>query len=127
MPSRDGKKAYSGLRRRSPKRQKLMEQHRIPLIKELIQGGVGCEIGPVLAFHGERDARYCSGRLEGLHELRKRSSGGSLVNKDNLVPACNFCNGWVENNPLKAWEYGLVVRPGDPGYDELGASGDEHE
>lgn len=112
------------LKKRSEKRQRVMQDDRIPLIKQLVEAGFGCEIGPVLEHYGEADARHCRGRIEGIHELRKRSDGGSLVNRDNLVPACNFCNGWVEDHPAKAREIGLVIRAGDPDYERLGARHD---
>lgn len=112
------------LNKRSEKRKRIMQDDRIPLIKQLVEAGFGCEIGPVLEHYGEADARHCRHRIEGIHELRKRSDGGSLINRDNLVPACNFCNGWVEDHPAKAREFGLVIRSGDPDYERLGARHD---
>lgn len=112
------------LKPRSEKRQRIMQDDRIPLIKQLVEAGFRCEIGPVLEYYGEVDAKHCRGRIEGIHELRKRSDGGSLSNRDNLVPACNYCNGWVEEHPHKAHEYGLVIRRGDPDYERLGARHD---
>lgn len=102
-----------------------MKEDRVPLIKALIEAGFGCEIGPVLSHYENEDWRYCTGRIQGLHELRKRSSGGSLVNRSNLIPACNYCNSWVECNPLLAHEYGLVVREGDDDWDRLGKRNDD--
>lgn len=66
--------------------------------------------------------RDCNGRQQGLHELRKRSAGGSLDNPSNLLGACIPCNGWVERWPDLAHRLGLVVRPGDPEWDELDAA-----
>lgn len=116
--------ARTEINRRSDKRQKLMNEDRIPLIQQLIAAGFGCEIGPVLAHHGEPDARHCRGAIQGMHELRKRSAGGSLINRNNLVPTCNYCNGWVEEHPDAAHEYGLVVRQDDLDYERLGARQD---
>lgn len=113
------------INQRSEKRQRLMTDDRIPLIERLVAEGHKCEIGPVLAAHDVLEGRrHCRGKIEGLHELRKRSAGGSLLNPDNLVPACNYCNGWVEQNPSLAWELGLVLRAGDPDYERLGARHD---
>ena len=115
----------SRLRPRSEKREALYAEDRRPRIERLVADGVGCLIGPLLA-----DARLgtqCSGRIEGLHERRKRSAGGSLVNPENLIPACNRCNGWVEDEPELArslFGTALVVREGDDEWDRLGARED---
>jgi len=112
--------AQTPLKPRSVKCQTFMREERVPLIKQLIAAGVGCEIGPLLRHQGIEESRLCSGHIQGLHELRKRGSGGSLSNLDNLIPSCNWCNGWVEENPDLAWMMQLVVRPGDPDWERLG-------
>lgn len=66
------------------------------------------------------DYRSCGGWAIGLHEIRKRSAGGSILNPANVVRTCSPCNSWVEDHPLLARQAGLVVRAGDDGFDELG-------
>lgn len=114
----------SPIKQRSSERSRVMKEDRIPLITALVEAGFSCEIGPVLEHHGHPDSRHCRHKIEGLHELRKRSAGGSLVNRQNLIPACNYCNGWVEDNPATAHEWGLVVREGDPEWERLGKRND---
>lgn len=114
------------LRSRSEKRSELYELDRRPRIEAIVASGVGCLIGPLFVDRGIYD-HACSGRVEGLHERRKRSAGGSLVNSRNLIPACNFCNGWVEDNPAVARDWFgclLVVREGDEEWEELGVRAD---
>lgn len=66
--------------------------------------------------------RGCRGWATGLHHLRKRSSGGALISEANTLTGCNPCNaGWIEDHPRLARKAGLVVRSGDPLWDELGA------
>lgn len=108
------------MRRRSEKRREFMKDVRVPMVEELVATGHKCEIGPLLIKYGLDGARNCRGKIEGLHELRKRSAGGSLTNPSNLIPACNPCNGWVEDNPDEALVLGLVIREGNPIYDTLG-------
>lgn len=113
------------LRARSVKRERLMREDRRPRIEAIVAEGVGCLIGPLLVDAG-LDVR-CSGRVEGLHERRKRSAGGSLVNPENLIPACNRCNGFVEDEPRLVRElFGsvLVVREGDEEWVRLGRRAD---
>jgi hypothetical protein len=115
------------LKPRSEKRKKLYAEDRRPYVEALLAAGVGCELGPILAELGIR--RRCAGRLEGLHERRKRSAGGSLTNRANLVPACNLCNGYLEDAVGADRELiegcdALVVREGHPEYVRLGAKTD---
>lgn len=113
------------IKRRSAKREALYAEHRRPLIQSLNDRGVGCLICPLLREAGL--ATRCGGGIEGMHERRKRSAGGSLVNPANLIPACNWSNGWIEDNPAEARDLfgtALVVREGDPEYEALGARED---
>ena len=115
----------SPLRQRSVKRAGFMREVRAPAVAELVAAGERCRIGPVLA--DERLGPVCRMVVEGLHERRKRSAGGSLTNPDNLIPACNACNGWVEDFPALAREvFGsvLVVREGDVEWESLGRRAD---
>jgi len=120
----------SGLKRtrmkqRSDERSKFMREVRAPQVKALRESGERCLIGPMLADEGFEEWRNCVGEIGGLHERRKRSAGGSLTNPSNLVPACNLCNGLIEDShgDLRAWfhEVGLVVKAGDDEWDDLGA------
>lgn len=111
---------------RSEKRQALMKEHRVPLIERLIAEGVTCMVGPILANAGLYNAD-CNGQIQGLHERRKRSSGGSLTNPHNLLPSCIPCNGLIEEIPdIIRQETGdlLVVREGDEEWHQLGAGSD---
>lgn len=77
-----------------------------------------CALGArILTVDG---AHRCDRRAEGLHHLRKRSSAGAIACEANTWPACNNCNGWVEDNPDAARDLGLVVREGDPRWPDLG-------
>ena len=105
------------------------------LVKTLVDAGLWeCQIGVTLeramltGWNGvggcrpgiERAASACQHEPSGLHERRKRSSGGSLTILANLMPACSPCNHWVEEHPLVAHDLGLVVRPGDHEWFMLG-------
>jgi len=87
------------------------------LIARLTAESPWCELGPII--HEVDPDWPCTRRTEGLHELRKRSAGGSTTNLANLRRACNRCNSWVEDHPATARRLGLVVRAGDPAFDEL--------
>lgn len=127
-----GQLARTRLRQRSARRSDFMRDVRAPQVRALRAAGARCELGPVIASAGGRSG--CTGRVEGMHERRKRSAGGSLVNPRNLMAACNRCNGWVEDElPVavaadpEGWAAAaarLVVREGDDEWVELGRRAD---
>jgi hypothetical protein len=114
------------VRQRSVKKEREMRQRRA-----LMPSYPRCEIGPVLVRSGFLDyadagvvaeaVKRCAGRSHGCHERRKRSSGGALSGP-NIMGACNYCNGFVEDEPRIARLLGLVVRPGDSEWEKLGAA-----
>lgn len=118
----------SPLNRESAKHAAEREQRR-RLVKALQDAGMWeCQIGPVLRrayFDNAHDIRAadldCLDEPSGIHERRKRSSGGSLTVLANLMPACTWHNQWVEREPDIARRLGLVVRPGDQDWFMLGA------
>jgi hypothetical protein len=73
-----------------------------------------CEIGYVMTLSDVDSVKKwyrtnCTGRSECVHERKKRSAGGSLVDPVNLLAACSNCNSWVEDHPALAKSMGLVV------------------
>lgn len=117
----------SEIKPRSKKRAQFMKDDRVPMIKSLIEMGYGCEIGVILAEVGH-DSK-CNGQIQGIHERRKRSAGGSLTNRSNLLAACNPCNDYIEDHPEIKDLTGtlLVVREGDPEWHQLGARSDRSD
>lgn len=118
----------NGPARRSKARTKQMKDDRIPYIESLVAAGVGCEISMVLAecphLADEGITLHCTGAIQGMHERRKSGTGGSRINRANLVPACNWCNGFLEDahGLTREWidhESGLVVREGNPEWEQL--------
>jgi len=126
--SREWARKRTPLRSRSGKRKKFMAEVRVPAIRKLVEAGCGCEIGPVLANAGMYEALHCRGVIEGLHERRKRSAGGSLINEANLVPSCNWCNGLIESEPnmiRRLTGSMFIVSEGDDEWDNLGKRNDD--
>lgn len=124
-PSAGAQLRRTALRSRSRKRSDFMRDVRAPQVRALRAAGARCELGPVIAAAG--GASGCTGHVEGLHERRKRSAGGSLVNPRNLMASCNRCNSFVECEPALIRELtgtALVVREGDPEWVALGKRAD---
>lgn len=126
----------SPMNRQSPKKAAEQAQRR-ELVEALQRAGLWeCQIGPVLmrAMLTQANDRTedeirritdgvlgCEKEPSGLHEIRKRSSGGSLTVLANLLMACSPCNLFVEDYPAIAHSLGLVARPGDYNWFMLGA------
>lgn len=106
----------------SAKRQRLQRKRRA-LVAAMLAEDPYCDLGPAIELV---DATHrCAGEAIGLHERRKRSSYGSLLDRRNLRRCCAPCNSWVEDHPNPAHLLGLVVRPGDREWDELARTRDE--
>lgn len=97
-------KAGNTLRPRSKKTAKVYRDERVPLVVEILEERPWCEI---------RFDANCTGRSTCVHEKRKRSQGGSLLDRVNLMASCANCNSAVEDNPVEAHDRGFVIRRGD--------------
>lgn len=104
-----------------------MRNERVPLVKEMLADNPPCALGvaatssPTVA--AVRSIAGCRGRADCVHERRKRGQGGSMTNRANLAVLCAPCNTLIENDAdvaRLAHEVGLVVRRGDPEWEELG-------
>lgn len=91
------------MRYRSAKMVALYRQRR-PLVAEILADRPWCEI---------RWDERCQLRSDCVHELRKRSQGGSILDPANLVAACHVCNGLVEDWPIQAHDRGFVLWAGE--------------
>lgn len=119
------------MRARSKKRERFMRNERVPLVKEMLADNPPCALGMAATRRPDRLSSkgcqrvivYCRGRADCLHERRKRSAGGSMTSRKNTVPLCSYCNNAIEIDAdvaRLAHEVGLVVRRGDPEWEELG-------
>jgi 5-methylcytosine-specific restriction endonuclease McrA len=49
----------------------------------------------------------CAGRGDQLHHIVKRSQGGALMARENVLIVCMYCHDWIERNPTQAKVLGL--------------------
>jgi hypothetical protein len=86
------------LRARSKKQAALYRDHRVPLVKQLLE---------------ERPWREfplgCNERSVDIHELLSRGQGGSIVDLPNLRASCRLHNQFAEDQPLEAAAIGWKV------------------
>ena len=95
LPRGESQLARTKIAPRSKARSKQMKDDRAPLVQSYIEAGITCEISPVFEELGIQ--HHCAHQIGGMHERRKSGSGGSRVNRANLIPACNWCNGYIED------------------------------
>lgn len=107
------------MRQVSKKRAKLLRSYNA-FVAGMLAVDKRCWVGREIV-RIDRHYRECTRTADGLHHLRKKSSGGALMDPDNVLRSCNHCNTWVEDHPTLAWEAGLVVRAGDPDWERLGS------
>lgn len=117
------------MRARSKKRERLMRTERVPLVKEMLANHPLCALGvaavqdPTTFGTTYSILGHCRHMADCVHERRKRSQGGSMTNRANLAVLCSPCNNAIESDAdvaRLAHEVGLVVRRGDPEWEELG-------
>lgn len=78
------------------------------LVAELLAERPWCEA---------RIPKVCTGRAVDVHELLRRSQGGSILDRANCVTVCRRCHDWIGHNPTAAVTAGLArwaMRP-NPG------------
>ena len=85
---------YTPLRARSKKRQQLYRTERVPLVKALLEEMPVCQV------------RGCTRRSVDVHEVVRRSQGGSITDRANLRVLCRQCHDDVTFRP-EPWMYEL--------------------
>jgi hypothetical protein len=80
---------------------------RRPLVKKLLSERPWCEACPVFAQH-DGDAVYNRRRSVDLHEVVRRSQGGSILDENNILCVCRECHRRIGNGPRLAFDLGLA-------------------
>ena len=93
------------------KRSKKMQdkyKERVPLVKRLLKERPWCEACPVFAAH-DKLAVYIRRPSVDIHELKRRSQGGSILDESNLMAVCRECHRRIGNSPQLAFDLGLSI------------------
>lgn len=87
---------------------------RRPLVKRLLEERPWCEACPVFAKH---DGKVTYSRNPGhdVHELKRRSQGGSILDESNLLVVCRPCHRRIGNYPQLAFDLGLATHGWEDG------------
>lgn len=93
------------MRHRSKKKEAEYRLRR-PLVAKLLEERPLCEACPVFAAHDEK-VTYIRKPSVDVHELVRRSQGGSILDEENLMCVCRSCHQRIGNHPQLAFDLGL--------------------
>ena len=94
------------LNQRSQKTTKKYEERR-PLVARLLKERPACEACPVFARH-DGVATFTQRASVDIHEVVRRSQGGSILDESNLLAVCRVCHRRIGDYPALAFSLGLA-------------------
>jgi len=94
------------IRKRSKKKEEEYKLRR-PFVEEILTKHPACQACPVFAQHDEKKV-YKRNRSTDVHELIRRSQGGSILDPDNVLAVCRPCHTRIGNYPQLAFDLGLA-------------------
>jgi 5-methylcytosine-specific restriction endonuclease McrA len=94
------------VRHRSKKKEEEYKLRR-PLVARLLEERPWCEACPKFAEHDEV-VTYTRNRSSDIHEIIRRSQGGSILDEENLMSVCRPCHTRIGNYPQLAFDLGLA-------------------
>lgn len=94
------------MRHRSRKKEAEYRLRR-PLVARLLEERPWCEACPVFASYDGK-VSYSRNPGQDVHELVRRSQGGSILDEENLLVVCRPCHRRIGNYPKLAFELGLA-------------------
>jgi len=80
---------------------------RRPLVKKLLEKYPLCQACPVFAKH-DKKVVFNHNHSVDIHELIRRSQGGSILDEDNLLAVCRPCHNRIGRYPQLAFDLGLA-------------------
>lgn len=107
-PLKGGKplKRSGRLKHRSKKQEELYVERR-KLVARMLQERPFCEACPVFAQHDGNVTYVRRGSVD-IHEIVRRSQGGSIVDESNCMAVCRPCHQRIGENPELAFSLGLA-------------------
>lgn len=94
------------MRHRSKKKEAEYRLRR-PLVEKMLNEYPMCQACPVFASHDGKTT-YTQKKSVDIHEIVRRSQGGSILDEKNLLAVCRDCHRRIGNYPALAFELGLA-------------------
>lgn len=99
-------KAKKGLNKRSKKMESAYEKRR-PFVEKVLKERPLCEACRVFAAHDGK-ATFNQHMSRDVHEIVRRSQGGSILDESNVLAVCRPCHMRIGNYPQLAFDLGLA-------------------
>lgn len=96
------------MRSRSKKKQREYVERR-KLVKRMLEERPYCEACPVWASHDGKGSYVRNGSVD-IHELKRRSQGGSITDESNCMAVCRPCHDRIGREPQLAVDLGLAKK-----------------
>jgi 5-methylcytosine-specific restriction endonuclease McrA len=106
MERRKGLERGGPLRPRSKKKEQEYRLRR-PLVKRLLTERPLCQACKVFAQH-DGLVTYINNLSVDIHEIVRRSQGGSILDESNLLAVCRPCHRRIGDEPALAFKLGLA-------------------
>lgn len=94
------------MKHRSKKKEAEYRERR-KLVARILKERPGCEACRIFARHDKLVAFHQNPAVD-LHELVRRSQGGSILDESNIIPVCRPCHSRIGLNPKLAFDLGLA-------------------
>jgi 5-methylcytosine-specific restriction endonuclease McrA len=111
LKSKKALQSRSKLKHRSQKMEKLYDERR-PFVKKILDENPHCQACPIFATH-DKLVTYVRRPSVDVHELVRRSQGGSILSEDNVIAVCRQCHQRIGNFPELAFQLGLAKHSWD--------------
>jgi hypothetical protein len=99
------------MRYRSKKKEEEYVERRKVVVR-MLEKFPYCQACPIFAKYDEK-ATYVRKKSVDVHELVRRSQGGSIIDESNLMCVCRPCHQRIGNHPALAFELGLAKHAWD--------------
>ena len=101
-------KRTGSIKKRSKKQSELYELRR-PFVEKILSERPFCQACKVFAQHDEK-VTFIQKNSTDVHEIIRRSQGGSILDEDNVLAVCRKCHTRIGNYPQLAFDLGLAKR-----------------
>jgi hypothetical protein len=91
---------------RSEKMKKTYDERR-PFVEKILSENPYCQACAVFAAY-DKKVTFVQNKSVDVHELIRRSQGGSILDENNVISVCRPCHQRIGNNPKLAFDLGLA-------------------
>lgn len=99
----------TGFSRKRSKKMEAIYVERRKLVAKMLSENPYCQACPVFAKHDGVVSYVRNGSVD-IHELVRRSQGGSILDESNCMAVCRSCHTRIGDNPELAFTLGLAKR-----------------